>query len=95
VVDQLASMKSVDAQRREANEGLKTAQSAYDLALLRYKEGLGNYLQVLNAESQVLGQKSLQADLDARELDIAVNLTRALGGGYQDKDNAPIVGALK
>ncbi|HEX2827984.1 MAG TPA: efflux transporter outer membrane subunit [Burkholderiales bacterium] len=95
VVDQLASMKSVDAQRREANQGLKTAQGAYDLALLRYKEGLGNYLQVLNAESQVLGQKSLQADLDARELDIAVNLTRALGGGYQDKDNAPIVGALK
>ena len=95
VVDQLASMKSVDAQRREVNTGLATAQSAYDLALLRYKEGLGNYLQVLNAESQVLGQKSLQADLNARELDIAVNLTRALGGGYQDQDKAPVVGALK
>lgn len=95
VVDQLASMKSVDAQRREANAGLKTAQSAYDLALLRYKEGLGNYLQVLNAESLVLGQKSLQADLDARELDISVNLTRALGGGFDDTDKAPIVGAMK
>jgi NodT family efflux transporter outer membrane factor (OMF) lipoprotein len=95
VVDQLASMKSVDAQRREIDIGLSTAQSAYDLALLRYREGLGNYLQVLNAESQVLGQRSLQADLNARELDIAVSLTRALGGGYEDTAKAPVVGALK
>jgi NodT family efflux transporter outer membrane factor (OMF) lipoprotein len=95
VVDQLASIKSVDAQRREANAGLQTAQSAYDLALLRYKEGLGNYLQVLNAESSVLTQKNLQAALDARELDISVNLARALGGGFDDTDHAPIVRAMQ
>jgi NodT family efflux transporter outer membrane factor (OMF) lipoprotein len=95
VVDQLASMRSVDAQRREVRTGLATAQSAYDLATLRYKEGFGNYLQVLNAESQVLAQKSLKSDLDARGLDIAVSLTRALGGGYQETEKAPVVGALK
>jgi hypothetical protein len=30
----------------------------------------------------VLGQRNLQAALDARALDAGVSLTRALGGGY-------------
>jgi NodT family efflux transporter outer membrane factor (OMF) lipoprotein len=85
VADQLASMRSIDRQRTEAEAGVRIAQQAYDLAMLRYREGLGNYLQVLNAESQVLGQKNLQADLAARERDASVSLTRALGGGYEDQ----------
>jgi NodT family efflux transporter outer membrane factor (OMF) lipoprotein len=81
VVDQLASLKSVDAQRAEQREGLATAQDAYDLATLRYREGVGNYLQVLTTETQLLGQRSLDADLRARSLDLSINLARALGGG--------------
>lgn len=83
VADQLASMRSIDRQRGEAADGVRLAQDGYDLARLRYREGLGNYLQVLNAETQVLAQKNLQATLAARELDASVSLTRALGGGYQ------------
>jgi outer membrane protein TolC len=83
VVDQLASFRSVDEQRAQADAAVGIAQDAYDLAVLRYREGLGNYLQVLSAESQVLGQKSLRADLAARGRDVSVNLARALGGGYE------------
>lgn len=81
VVDQLASMKSVDEQRTQQREGLATAQDAYDLATLRYREGVGNYLQVLATESQLLAQRSLDADLRARALDLSIDLARALGGG--------------
>jgi len=81
VVDQLASMKSVDAQRAQQREGLETAQDAYDLATLRYREGVGNYLQVLTTETQLLTQRSLDADLKARALDLSIDLARALGGG--------------
>ena len=84
VADQLSAFRSIDKQRAEADAGVRIAQEAYDLALLRYREGLGNYLQVLTAESLVLGQRSLQADLAARELDTSVALTRALGGGYDN-----------
>jgi NodT family efflux transporter outer membrane factor (OMF) lipoprotein len=94
VVDQLASLRSIDAQRTQADSGVRIAQDAYELALLRYREGLGNYLQVLNAESLVLGQRNLRADLAARELDTGVSLTRALGGGYDETRDAPLVGAL-
>ncbi|HST00776.1 MAG TPA: efflux transporter outer membrane subunit [Usitatibacter sp.] len=83
VVDQLASFRSVDEQRAQADAAVGIAQDAYDLAVLRYREGLGNYLQVLSAESQVLGQKSLRADLAARGRDVSVNLARSLGGGYE------------
>ena len=83
VVDQLASFRSVDAQRTQQQAALATAREAYDLALLRYREGLGNYLQVLSAEQPLLVQQSLDADLHARELELAINLVRALGGGYE------------
>ncbi|MEP7064031.1 MAG: efflux transporter outer membrane subunit [Betaproteobacteria bacterium] len=83
VVDQLAAMRSVDAQRAQQAAALRTAHEAYELALLRYREGLGNYLQVLSAEQPMLAQQSLRADLDARELEVSINLVRALGGGFE------------
>ena len=42
---------------------------------------------VLIAESQLFAQQSLDADLRARELDLSINLVRALGGGF---DGAPV-----
>jgi NodT family efflux transporter outer membrane factor (OMF) lipoprotein len=81
VVDQIDSFHSLDEQREEQRQGLATAQEAYDLAVLRYREGVGNYLQVLTTESQLLAQRSLEADLRARALELSINLARALGGG--------------
>ena len=59
-----------------------TAQEAYDLALLRYLEWIGNYLQVLSAEAPLLMQQDLDADLHSRQLTLPINLIRALGGGW-------------
>ncbi|MBV8740144.1 MAG: hypothetical protein JOZ12_00085, partial [Sinobacteraceae bacterium] len=44
----------------------------------------GNYLQVLSTESQLLTQRSLDADLKARALDLSINLAQALGGGFDN-----------
>src|SRR4029077_16601373 len=84
VVDQLASYRSVEAQREQQTRPLSTAQEAYALALLRFREGIGNYLQVLSAEQPLLAQQSLDADLRARELEISIGLVRALGGGFNE-----------
>lgn len=85
VVDQLASFKSVDEQRVQQRQALAAAQEAYDLALLRYREGIGNYLEVLSAESPLLAQQSLDAELRSRQLALSINLIRALGGGFEDR----------
>jgi len=85
VVDQLASLRSVDAQRVQLDSALATAHQAYELALERYRAGIGSYLQVLAAEAPLLEQQSLQANLRARELELSINLMRALGGGFEDE----------
>jgi NodT family efflux transporter outer membrane factor (OMF) lipoprotein len=85
VIDQLASFKSVDEQRVQQRQALAAAQEAYDLALLRYREGIGNYLEVLSAESPLLAQQSLDAELRSRQLALSINLIRALGGGFDDR----------
>ena len=81
VVDQLASLKSLDEQRRQQAQALADASEAYDLALARYREGIGNYLQVLSAEAPLLIQRSRDVDLQSRQRLASVDLIRALGGG--------------
>ena len=65
-------------------QALASSRDAYDLATLRYREGVGNYLQVLSAEAPLLAQEGLEVDLRARALDVSINLVRALGGGFVD-----------
>jgi NodT family efflux transporter outer membrane factor (OMF) lipoprotein len=81
VVDQLTSMRSIAEQRKQQALAEASAKEAYDLALLRFREGLGNYLEVITADAQLLSQQSLDVDLRARELGASINLVRALGGG--------------
>lgn len=83
VADVLSSLRSVAAQRTQQAEALAIAEEAYDLAVLRYREGVGNYLQVLSTEDQLLSQRRLEAGLHARALDLDVSLTAALGGGFK------------
>lgn len=84
VVDQLASLKSLDAQRAEVERSLASAGAAYALATERYRAGLASYLQVLAAETPLLEQESLRVNLRARELDVSITLIRALGGGFEE-----------
>lgn len=83
VADQLASARSVALQRAQQQQALQAAESAYDIAGQRYRAGLSSHLQLLSAESAVLAQRRLDADLRARTLQAQVNLAQALGGGWQ------------
>jgi NodT family efflux transporter outer membrane factor (OMF) lipoprotein len=90
VVDQLASLRSIDAQRSEVQAALDTAEQAYELAVARYRAGLGGLLQVLVAETQVLDQRAASAELRSRELDRGIDLLRALGGGFEEASAQPV-----
>ena len=80
--DQVASAQAIARQQTEQRAAQDAAEAAYDVAVQRYKAGLGNYLNVLTAETSVLRQRGLAVELAARALDTQVALTRALGGGY-------------
>lgn len=85
-VDQLSSLQSLVHQQREQSETHAGTQAAFDLIQQRYAAGLSTYLAVLNAESQLLAQQRLAADLAARVFDTEAALVRALGGGYAGDD---------
>ncbi|HEX7155601.1 MAG TPA: efflux transporter outer membrane subunit [Burkholderiaceae bacterium] len=83
VSDTLVSIASTARQRQQQRLATEAAASAYDLALIRYKAGLGAYLTVLTAESNVLVQRRAQLELDARAAELDATLARALGGGFR------------
>ena len=82
VADQLTSQQSIARQQAEQRAAQQAAEAAYEIAVQRYSAGLGNYLNVLTAETAVLAQRRSQVDLAARALDTQVALVRSLGGGY-------------
>ncbi len=81
--DQVSSAQSVARQQAQQREAQAAAEGAYEIAVQRYRAGLGNYLNVLTAESTVLAQRRQAVDLAARALEAQVGLARALGGGWQ------------
>jgi NodT family efflux transporter outer membrane factor (OMF) lipoprotein len=81
VVSQLVSLRWIEEERTQQRDALQTSQQAYDLAMQRYRAGVGNYLQVLAAQSQLLANQRLETDFDMRAIELDVGLARALGGG--------------
>jgi outer membrane protein, multidrug efflux system len=72
-------------------------QQAYELSDLRYKAGYSPYLEVLDAQRQLLQAQTLQI-LAARDVRLAlVDLAKALGGGwdYESAVEAPTAALAK
>ncbi len=91
VADQVASAQSIMRQQDEQRSAQTAAEGAYDIAVQRYSAGLGNYLNVLTAETTVLAQRRQAVELAARALEVQVGLARALGGGYQPPETTAAV----
>ena len=94
VADQVASSQAIVRQQAEQGAAQRAAEDAYQIAVQRYKAGLGNYLNVLTAETSVLAQRRLAVDLAGRALDTQVALMRALGGGYQQQAASSAAGGV-
>ncbi|WP_345798287.1 efflux transporter outer membrane subunit [Castellaniella sp. MT123] len=88
VADASASIHSLHEQIGHQEASLKAITSAYDVALDRYKAGLGNFVQVLLAQSEALKQTVQTTDLHARAYILDVQLATALGGGYIEPASA-------
>jgi NodT family efflux transporter outer membrane factor (OMF) lipoprotein len=82
VVAQLTSLHWLAERLRDEDEALAAAEEAYQLSMQRYRAGVGNFLQVLVAQAQVIAERRNRAELAARGNELDMNLVRALGGGY-------------
>jgi NodT family efflux transporter outer membrane factor (OMF) lipoprotein len=86
VADRLASLHALARREREQRLALEAADDAQELAVQRYRAGLGTYLEVISAQAAVTAERRLAADLDARAAELHAGLAHALGGGYLAPD---------
>jgi len=84
VADAASSRDAASARLAEQARGLAAAEEASDIAVLRYKGGLSNQLQVLLTADALLSARRSVAELEARRLSFDIALIRALGGGYRN-----------
>jgi NodT family efflux transporter outer membrane factor (OMF) lipoprotein len=89
VADEVTSLRAIERQQHAQAEALVAAESAYDLALQRYRAGLGNFLVVLTAQTNVIAQRRAASELKSRHLGAEAALARALGGGFDAGAEAP------
>ncbi len=95
----LAAFRDVDdaitayrAEQRRHNRLAASADSArraLDLANIRYKQGLSDYLEVLTAQRTLLGVQQQLANSTATIGGNLVALYKALGGGWEMADREP------
>ncbi len=82
VADALDGLRLLEQERAQQRQAREAIEAAYELAVNRYKAGMGNYLTVLIAQTGVLTQARLDTDLRIRAYQLDANLANALGGGY-------------
>lgn len=87
LADAFTSINALSEQIEQQNQSMQAINSAYEVALARYKAGLGNFIQVLMAQNEALKQTIITTDLYSRASILDVQLNTALGGGYGDAPN--------
>lgn len=83
VANSAVSARALDARLAKSQEALAASSKGYDLARARYAQGLGTYLEVLNAQDALIADWRTVADLQTRAFALDVALVRALGGGFR------------
>ncbi len=83
VADQMVGLRAVRQQLIDQVDARVAAADAYRLTLDRYRAGLTSYLDVLVNEERLLAERQKQVLLQGRSLTQAVEMIRALGGGYR------------
>jgi NodT family efflux transporter outer membrane factor (OMF) lipoprotein len=81
--DAIRSSEGAVQQAVGQSHALAAAAQAHTLAQQREQAGLGNRLNVLATQAALLGQQRSAIDMQARQLDVRVQLVRSLGGGWQ------------
>jgi multidrug efflux system outer membrane protein len=83
VSNALIAVEKLKEEYRIGSERLEIAQQSVRSALLLFKSGLANYLEVLTAQSNALDSELNLANVKMKILMANVELYRSLGGGWE------------
>lgn len=82
VADAATSRKALDGELEASRAAVTAAAEAHQIVRKRYEGALATYLDVLEAEDELISARRAEAELETRALILDVSLVRALGGGF-------------
>ena len=86
VEDALAQVRILSQQIEKQRQATEAAQNYANLEYDRYKTGIDPYLDVMIAETTLLGDQQSLVSLQIQQMTAAVSLVEALGGGWDHAD---------
>lgn len=93
VVLQIRSARSLDQQSAEQRQALLAATDGWQMSLQRYKSGIASQVETLTLQQSVLAAEAAMADVAAEQIEAAIRLVQALGGGYSPSSTDTAAGA--
>ncbi|SEM53905.1 efflux transporter, outer membrane factor (OMF) lipoprotein, NodT family [Pseudomonas sp. ok272] len=82
VSDSISQLRDIERQIGAQQRATDIAQDSYNTVVQRYGSGIGNYLDVLSIEQQLLAAQRQLANLNGEQIDLSIQLMQALGGGF-------------
>jgi multidrug efflux system outer membrane protein len=78
----LSDLRTLAEQSADVERAVQAATRAADLSIVRYKEGVADYFEVIDAERTALTDQLQAAALQGQRFVSTVLLVKALGGGW-------------
>ncbi|HYS14823.1 MAG TPA: efflux transporter outer membrane subunit [Burkholderiaceae bacterium] len=88
VEDNLTTLRVLADEANYQREAVRAARESLDLTTNQYKAGTVSYLNVITAQTTLLGNQQNELNLRSRQLVASAVLIRALGGGWQAETTA-------
>ena len=86
VADQVQSLRAAEVQADNQRQATQATRRSLALAQQRRRVGTINQLQLLASEGALLTQQRIELDAQVRRLDLRVGLIKALGGGFDARN---------
>jgi len=82
VEDNLASLRILSQELVQEHDAAVSAQRAVELSVVRYRNGVDSYVNVITAQNAFLSAREAEVQVQLRQLTASVNLINNLGGGW-------------
>ena len=84
VEDNLSDLRLLADQSKAQSDAVRASSRAAQLSRTRYNAGSVNYLDVIDAERNMLSAERIGVQLAGARVNATVGLIKALGGGWGD-----------
>ncbi len=86
VEDNLSALRVLEMEAKQQAAAVAAAEKSLALSTNRYEGGITTYLEVITAQAIALSNENTAVTIQTRRMTAAVNLIKALGGGWTAGD---------